>query len=78
MTGEGTFIENKCIINALQRHILTSVSYISTLIKALSKPRFPRSRFANRVQFQHAFTGLDLHKRLKEPLIHIEFPENFD
>ena len=78
MTGEGIFIENKCFINALQRHILTNVSYRSTLIKALSKFRLRRFRFANRVQLQPAFTVHDLHAPLRETHIDIEFPEKFD
>lgn len=78
MTGEGIFIENKCFINALQRHILTFVSYISRLIKALSKFRLRRFRFANRVQLQPAFTVHDLHAPLRETHIDIEFPEKFD
>ena len=78
MTGEGIFIENKCFINALQRHILTIVSYRSTLIKALSKFRLRRFRFANLVQLQPAFTVHDLHAPLRETHIDIEFPEKFD
>lgn len=74
MTGEGIFIENKCFINALQR----LVSYRSTLIKALSKFRLRRFRFANRVQLQPAFTVHDLHAPLRETHIDIEFPEKFD
>jgi len=78
MTVEGTFIENKCFINALHRHILTFVSYISTLIKALSKSRLRRFHFANRVQLQPAFTVHNLRKPLRKTHIDIEFPEKFD
>ena len=78
MTGEGIFIENKCFINALQRHILTIVLYRSTLIKALSKFRLRRFRFANRVQLQPAFTVHNLRKPLRKTHIDIEFPEKFD
>ena len=74
MTGEGIFIENKCFISALQ----SLVSYRSTLIKALSKFRLRRFRFANRVQLQPAFTVHDLHAPLRETHIDIEFPEKFD
>ena len=74
MTGEGIFIENKCFINALQ----SLVSYRSTLIKALSKFRLRRFRFANCVQLQPAFTVHDLHAPLRETHIDIEFPEKFD
>ena len=78
MTVEGTFIENKCFINALQRHILTFVSYISTLIKALRKSRLRRFHFATRVQLHPAFTVHNLRKPLRKTHIDIEFPEKFD
>jgi len=72
------FIENKCFINAHQREILTFVSCISTLIKALSKSRLRRFRFANHVQLQPAFTVYELHKPLRETHIDIDFSEKFD
>ncbi len=78
MTVEGIFIANKCVINALQRQILTFVSYISRLIKALSKSRLRHFDFANRVQLQPAFTVHNLRMPLRETHIDIEFPEKFD